>query len=103
MYAIIQAGGKQYRVQPGDVVKLEKLPGEPGGTVSFTDVLLVGTDDTTTVGTPSVPKAVVTAEVVRQGRSPKVIVQKFKSKVRYRRKHGHRQAFTEVKITDIKA
>lgn len=102
MFAIIMSGGKQYRVQPGDTLKFEKLPGEAGEKVSFEKVLLIADNGQVTVGKPFVERATVEGELVRHGRHDKIIVQKFKSKVRYRRKKGHRQHFTEVRVTAIK-
>ena len=102
MFAILETGGKQYRVQPGDTINVERLAAEPGDTLELGSVLLVGGDgEQTRVGTPSVPGAVVRAEVVEHGRGDKIIVFRFKSKVRYRRKTGHRQALTRLRITDI--
>ncbi len=103
MFAIIATGGKQYRVQAGETLKVEKLPKTDGKTVVFSDVLLLGDEASVTMGTPTIKGASVTGEVLREGRAKKVMVRKFKSKVRYRRLHGHRQAFTEVKITAIRA
>ena len=100
-YAIIQSGGKQYRVHPGDTVRVESLPFEDGETVDVEDVLLVSKDGDVTVGTPKVPGAKVTAEVVGNGKHKKVVVFKYKSKTRYRRKNGHRQNYTDLKITGI--
>ncbi len=101
MYAIIKTGGKQYRVQPGDTIDVEKLGGEPGSRVDLGPVLLVGGDGETRVGTPAVADAVAKAEIVDQRRGEKIVVFRFKSKVRYRRKTGHRQALTRLRITDI--
>jgi len=102
MYAILETGGKQYRVQPGDTISVERLPAEPGETLELGSVLLVAGDgEQTRVGAPSVPGAIVQAEVVEHGRGDKIIVFRFKSKVRYRRKTGHRQALTRLRITDI--
>ena len=100
-YAIFQSGGKQYRVEPGDTVRVESLPYEPGDRVELGDVLLVSRDGDVTVGAPSVPGAVVEAEVVENGKGKKVIVFKYKAKTRYRRMRGHRQRYTELNITDI--
>ena len=100
-YAIIQSGGKQYRVESGDTVRVESLPFEDGDTVDVEDVLLVSKDGNVTVGTPKVPGAKVTAEVVGNGKHKKVVVFKYKSKTRYRRKNGHRQNYTDLKITGI--
>src|SRR6185312_11129966 len=101
MYAIVETGGKQYRVQPGDTIAVERLTGEPGDTLDLGRVLLVGGDGETRVGAPQVADAVVRAEVVEHGRGEKIIVFRYKSKVRYRRKTGHRQALTRLRITDI--
>jgi large subunit ribosomal protein L21 len=102
MYAIVETGGKQYRVKPGDTIAVERLSGEPGETLDLDRVLLVGGDDgATRVGAPGVADAVVRAEVVEHARGEKIIVFRYKSKVRYRRKTGHRQALTRLRITDI--
>lgn len=97
MYAVIKTGGKQYKVASGDVVKLEKIAGEEGKEVIFNEVLAL--DDT--VGTPLVSGASVKATVLKQVRDAKVIVFKKKRRQNYRRKNGHRQSVTIVKITDI--
>ena len=101
MYAIVETGGKQYRVKPGDTIAVERLTGEPGDTLDLSRVLLVGGDGETHVGAPQVADAIVRAEVVEHGRGEKIIVFRYKSKVRYRRKTGHRQALTRLRITDI--
>jgi large subunit ribosomal protein L21 len=101
VYAVLETGGKQYRVSPGDVVKVERLGGEPGSPVRFDRVLLVAEEDRVTVGTPTVAGASVAGEVVRQGRARKIIVFKFKRRKKYRRTQGHRQAETTVRITEI--
>ena len=100
-YAVIQTGGKQYRVQPGDVIDVEKLEEEVGARLALSDVLLVGEDDAVSVGTPTVNGATVTAEVADQFRGPKIIVYKYKAKTRYRRKNGHRQSYTRLRIRHI--
>ena len=100
MYAVIDTGGKQLTVREGDLVKVEKLDGTAGDLVTFDQVLLVG-GETTTIGAPTVSGASVQARVVRQGRAGKIIVMKYKSKTHQRRKTGHRQAFTEVRIERI--
>jgi large subunit ribosomal protein L21 len=100
MYAIIETGGKQYRVQAGDVLRLEKIEAEAGATVDL-PVLLLGGDDAVTVGAPRVDGASVRAEVVAHGRGPKIHIYKFKAKTNYRRHNGHRQPYTEVRVTDI--
>ena len=102
MYAIVETGGKQYRVKPGDTVAVERLTGEPGETLDLDRVLLVaGNGDQARVGSPGVDGAVVRAEVVEHIRGEKIIVFRYKSKVRYRRKTGHRQSLTRLRITDI--
>lgn len=101
MYAVIQTGGKQYRVSPGDRLRVEKLPGDRGATLTFDKVLMVGGEGAARVGTPVVAGVKVTAEVVAQDRAKKIIVFKFKRRKNYRRKHGHRQSYTELKITGI--
>ncbi|MFI5330177.1 MAG: 50S ribosomal protein L21 [Desulfobaccales bacterium] len=102
MYAIIQTGGKQYRVAPGDVLRVERLPGERGDAVQLDQVLLV-TDDggEVRVGTPLVENASVKGEIVRQGKAKKILVFKKKRRKNYRRKQGHRQLFTAVQIQEI--
>ncbi len=99
MFAIVESGGKQYRVAEGDVLRLEKIDAEAGATVEL-PVLLLGAGDVK-VGTPVVDGAKVTAEVVGHGRGDKVHVYKFKAKSNYRRHIGHRQSYTEVKITKV--
>lgn len=103
MYAVIETGGKQYRVSPGQTVEVELLPAEPGATVTLERVLLVSSDDATTVGQPTVPGGAVVATVIGEGRGKKVIVFKYKSKKRYRRTTGHRQDYTYLTVTDIQA
>jgi large subunit ribosomal protein L21 len=101
MYAVIRTGGKQHRVAPGEVVKVEKLAGEAGSTVTLDDVLAIGDDKGLTVGTPTLEGASVTAEVLEQARADKIIVFKKKRRQNYRRKRGHRQHLTVLRITDI--
>jgi large subunit ribosomal protein L21 len=100
-YAVIRTGGKQYRVSAGDTVRVEKLPGDRGGKVVFDQVLLVGEEASTKVGEPLVKGAKVEGEIIEQGRGEKLIVFKFRRRKRYRRKAGHRQSFTAVKITGV--
>lgn len=102
MYAIIATGGKQYKVSEGDVIKVEKLGKEAGETVTFDEVLLVNNGEVV-VGNPTVDNASVSATVVSEGRSKKVIVYKYKRKTGYHKKNGHRQSYTEVKIEKINA
>jgi large subunit ribosomal protein L21 len=103
MYAIIRTGGKQFRAEPGQTIKVPSLSAEVGETVTFDDVLVTETDDGVTVGTPGVKGARVTGEVVEHGKGKKVIVFKWKRRKNYRRKQGHRQKYTAVRIDDIKA
>src|SRR5262245_48704023 len=100
MFAVIKTGGKQYRVAADDLLKVEKIKGEPGEIVQFGEVL-VGGGDSATLGTPTVAGASVAAEVVEQGRGPKVIAFKKRRRKNSRRKRGHRQEFTLVRITEI--
>ena len=102
-YAIIETGGKQYRVAVGDRLSIEKLSVEPGSGITFDRVLMVGGDGSPRVGTPVVAGATVQAEVEQQFRGPKIVVFKYKPKKRYRRRTGHRQALTRVAITAINA
>lgn len=103
MYAIIRTGGKQYRVSEGDKVHVEKLPGNAGDSISFDEVLLVGGGDGAKIGAPLVKGASVKAEILGQRRDSKIVVFKLKRRKNYRRKQGHRQPYTEVKITGINA
>ncbi len=98
MFAVIRTGGKQYRVTPNAVLKVEKLDAEPGATVTFTDVLAVGNDGAVTLGTPTVDGASVTATVVAQERLDKVIIFKKRRRQNSRRKNGHRQPVTVLRI-----
>jgi large subunit ribosomal protein L21 len=102
-YAIIETGGKQYRVQPGDTIEVESLPGEPGSTVELDRILLLDDDETLTVGQPTVDGARVVAEIQDHGRGKKIVVFKYKSKTRYQRKQGHRQSYTRLTIREIAA
>jgi large subunit ribosomal protein L21 len=100
-YAIIETGGKQYRVSVGDRLAVEKLDAEPGSDIVFDRVLLVGGNGSTTVGTPLVNGASVSAQVENQFRGEKIVVFKYKPKKRYRRKTGHRQSITRLAIKEI--
>ena len=100
MYAVIRTGGKQYKVEEGDILRVEKLQAEKGDTVTFADVLLLGGDEFA-IGSPTVKGAQVSASVVRQLRDKKILVFKMKRRKRYRRTIGHRQYLTEVRITKI--
>lgn len=101
MFAVIETGGKQYRVTPGTKLKIEKLETSPESSVTFDKVLMTVDGDNVQIGTPTVSGAAVTGKVLAQGRADKVIVFKYKSKVRRRTKNTHRQPFTEVEITKI--
>jgi len=103
MYAVIETGGKQYRVRPGQTVEVELLPAEPGASVTLERVLLVSNGGNTLVGQPIVAGAAVVGTITREGRGKKIIVFKYKSKKRYRRTQGHRQDYTYLTITDIQA
>ena len=101
MYAIVKSGGRQLKVAVGQTLDLDRLPSDPGETIELENVLLVGGDDGVSVGRPTVPGAKVTARVIGPTRGEKIIVFKYKPKVRYRRKLGHRQDYTRVRITGI--
>jgi large subunit ribosomal protein L21 len=101
MFAVFESGGKQHRVSEGEVVRLEKLGGEPGDAVEFDKVMLIAEGDNVNVGAPYIEGGKVTAEVVTHDRSRKIKVVKFKRRKNYLRKQGHRQAFTELTITGI--
>ena len=103
MYAVIQTGGKQVRVSPGEEVKLEKLPGEVGDPIAFDKVMLVSDGESVKIGKPYLENTSVVGRLTRHGKSRKVLVVKFKRRKGYRRKKGHRQPFSMVKIEDIKA
>ena len=102
MFAVIRTGGKQYKVAANDVISVEKLAGEPGATVEFAEVLMVGEGAEVTSGTPLLAEASVTAMVVEQTRAKKIIVFKKKRRKNYRRKKGHRQQQTVLRITEIR-
>ena len=101
MYAVIETGGKQYRVQEGDVIRVERIKVADGATVKFDKVLLVADEGKLNVGKPYVDGAVVEALVENQGKAKKIIVFKYKAKKDYRKKQGHRQPYTQVKIEKI--
>ncbi|MEK7600582.1 MAG: 50S ribosomal protein L21 [Patescibacteria group bacterium] len=102
-FAVIQTGGKQYKVAVGDILDIEKLDAAEGSEVTFSEVLLTADDKDISVGQPIVEKAKVTAQVLEQGKGEKKMVFRFKAKTRYRKKKGHRQLFTKVKIINISA
>ena len=99
-YAVIRTGGKQYRVAPGDLLRVERLPGDVGAAIEFTEVLLTG-GDTVRVGTPLVEGALVRGQIVRQSRDRKILVYKKKRRKNYRRRRGHRQSITTLRVTEI--
>lgn len=101
MYAIVNTGGKQYKVCEGDVLRVEKIPGEVGSAVSFDQVLMLSDGERVRVGQPILENVTVNGRVVDQGKAKKIIVFKYKKRKRYRRKQGHRQQYTEIKIDSI--
>ncbi len=101
MYAVVKTGGKQYRVEEGDVLRVEKLSGEVGNPIAFDKVLMFSDEDSTIIGTPMVENVVVKGHIVAQDKSRKIIVFKYKRRKRYRRKLGHRQPYTAVRIDNI--
>jgi len=101
MYAVIKSGGKQHRVQPGEVLQLEKLDVETGVTVDFDEVMMIAEGENIQIGAPFVEGGKVSAEVLSHGRAKKVTIVKMRRRKHYRRQAGHRQHYTEVKITDI--
>jgi len=103
MFAVIRTGGKQYKVAKDDVIAVEKLAGEPGATLELAEVLMVGDGDSISTGTPLVAGAMVSAELVEHRRADKIIVFKKKRRQNYRRKNGHRQHQTVLRITEIRA
>ncbi|HKU44501.1 MAG TPA: 50S ribosomal protein L21 [Polyangiales bacterium] len=102
MYAVIKTGGKQYRVNEGDRLRVEKLEGAVGDFITLPEVLMLG-GETVSIGTPLVSGAKVSAQIVGQGLGKKIIVFKMRRRKRYRRKNGHRQPYTELKVTGISA
>ncbi len=101
MYAVVKSGGKQYKVQEGETLRVEKLPGEVGAEITFDDVLLFSNGENVQVGTPRLDNVTVKGTVVEQGQARKIIVFKYKRRKRYRRKQGHRQQYTAVKVDSI--
>jgi len=102
MYAVIKSGGKQYQVSEGDIVQVEKIEGQTGDTVELGEVLMLRTDSDVKIGTPVVQGAAVSATIVDQVKGKKIIVYKFKRRKDYRRKQGHRQKYTKLRIESIK-
>ena len=103
MYAVVATGGKQYRVEEGDVLRVEKLAGDVGSAVAFDKVLLFSDGDSVKIGQPEVDGVTVHGQIVAQGKSKKIIVFKYKRRKRYRRKQGHRQLYTAVRTDRIEA
>ena len=102
-YAIFKAAGQQFKAQKGDVLQVPRLEGEPGSKISFAEVLLSSDGKKVHTGAPNVKGAKVSAEIIRHGKGEKLIIFRFKRRKNYRRKTGHRQQFTEIKITGVKA
>ena len=100
-YVIVQTGGKQYRVSEGDTIRVESLAGDQGDKIELQDVRMISREGDVTLGTPTVSGAKVTAEVMGHGRDRKVVVFKYKAKTRYRRRRGHRQHYTDLRVTGI--
>lgn len=103
MYAVVSTGGKQYKVQKGETLRIEKIPGEVGGKVTLDKVLLVADGENIHVGQPMIEKAAVQASIVEQDKAKKILVFKYKRRKRYRRKAGHRQPYTAIRIDGIEA
>lgn len=103
MYAVVSSGGKQYKVQEGEILRVEKIPGDVGSAITFDQVLMVADGDKVNIGQPVLDEALVEGHIVEQGKGKKIIVFKYKRRKRYRRKQGHRQQFTAIKIDSIKA
>ena len=101
MYAVIATGGKQYKVKEGDILRVEKIPGEIGADVSFDKILMFSDGENVKIGQPVLDDVAVNRHIVSQGKSKKIIVFKYKRRKRYRRKQGHRQQYTAVKIDNI--
>ncbi|MBW2705250.1 MAG: 50S ribosomal protein L21 [Deltaproteobacteria bacterium] len=103
MYAVVNTGGKQYKVQQGEVLRVEKIPGDVGSPVTFDRVLMFSDGDNVSIGQPELDNVAVEGHIVEQGKAKKIIVFKYKKRKRYRRKQGHRQTFTAVQIDSITA
>lgn len=101
MYAVVSAGGKQYKVQKGETLRIEKIPGEVGSKVVFDQVLMVADGESIRIGQPVIAKAAVQASIVEQDRAKKILIFKYKRRKRYRRKQGHRQPYTAIRIDGI--
>ncbi len=103
MYAVVATGGKQYRVEEGDVLRIEKLAGDVGSSIAFDNILIFSDGENVKIGRPGVAGITVHGQIVAQGKSKKILVFKYKRRKRYRRKQGHRQPFTAVRIDRIEA
>jgi len=103
MYAVITSGGKQYKVRQGEILRVEKIPGEVGSPVSFDKVLMYSDGETASIGQPVLDNVAVKGYIVDQGKAKKIIVFKYKKRKRFRRKRGHRQQYTAIKIDSIEA
>ena len=101
MYAVVRTGGKQFRVEPGEAFRVEKLEGSVGDSIELSEVLLVGAEDGAKIGTPLVAGAKVVGTITAQGRGPKLTIFKMKRRKGYRRKAGHRQSYTEIRVDKI--
>jgi len=101
MYAVINTGGKQYKVAPGDIVRVESLDGKKGDTVELKDVFMISDGEKVSVGTPSLASVKVTAEVLEQGRGEKLLIFKHRKRKGFRKTNGHRQSYTEIKVKEI--
>ena len=103
MYAIVKSGGKQYKIQEGDVIRVEKIPGDLDNPISFDQVLMFSDGENVRIGQPALNNVTVKGHIVEQGKGKKIIVFKYKRRKRYRRKQGHRQQYTAIKIDQIEA
>lgn len=103
MYAVVNTGGKQYKVQKGETLRIEKIPGEVGSSVTFDKVLMVADGENIRVGQPVLENVAVLAQIVEQDKAKKILIFKYKRRKRYRRKNGHRQSFTAIRIDGIEA
>jgi large subunit ribosomal protein L21 len=103
MYAVVNTGGKQYKVQKGETLRIEKIPGEVGSSVTFDKVLMVADGENIRVGQPVLENVAVQAQIVEQDKAKKILIFKYKRRKRYRRKNGHRQPFTAIRINGIEA
>jgi large subunit ribosomal protein L21 len=103
MYAVVNTGGKQYKVQKGETLRIEKIPGEVGSSVTFDKVLMVADGENIRVGQPVLENVAIQAQIVEQDKAKKILIFKYKRRKRYRRKNGHRQPFTAIRIDGIEA